>query len=225
MLLNLKKAGEQEKMLYRAELQALQAQIKPHFLVNALSTVIYFCRTNPEKAGELLTDLSHYLRSTFDFSNADETITLSRELETIRSYLSIIQARFGSLIKVDYEIKANPDCRVPAFILQPIVENAIKHGLFPKTEGGTVRIYAKQDSDFLTLSIADNGVGISRDVINDLLRENSNRAGVGLRNVHNRLQKIYGQGLEIESCPGLGTTVTMRIPLMGGKENAKSNFG
>lgn len=216
MLIGLKKSGELEKMLRKAEIRALQAQIKPHFLLNALNTIIYFCRTNPEKAGELLTELSVYLRSGFDFNNTDEFVSLTQELEHIRSYLAIVQARFNELLKVVYEIEAGPDCRIPSFILQPIVENAIKHGLFPKKEGGTVRISAKEDLGFLVLSVTDDGIGMSKQKIDDLLSDHTKQSGVGIRNVNNRLQRIYGRSLEIRSNPGQGTTVTMRIPLTGG---------
>lgn len=216
MLLNLKKSGEREKMLRKAELRALQAQIKPHFLLNALNTVMYLCRINPEKAEELLSELGNFLRNGFNFKNTDEFISLEDELKNIKSYLCVEQARFGDLLKVVYDIGDNFDCKIPSFILQPIVENAVKHGLFPKKEGGTVKITARKEKDFLILRVEDDGIGMAEYKVKDLLNDKAD-GGVGVRNVNNRLVSIYGQGLEIQSEVGKGTIITLRIALKGGR--------
>jgi signal transduction histidine kinase len=226
MLLNLKRSGVQEKMLRQAELNALQAQIKPHFLLNTLNTIIYFCRTNPAKAGELLTELGIYLRSCFDFRNSGELVPLENELEIVRSYLAIAQSRFNDIIKISYDIEPNLDCRVPSFMLQPIVENALKHGLLPKKEGGVIRISARKEPGFLVLSVADDGVGMTEYKIRNLLNGNERHEGVGINNVNLRLKSIYGRSLEIKSRPGIGTTVTIQIPLEdGGKHDQRDTGG
>jgi two-component system sensor histidine kinase ChiS len=216
MLLNLKRLGAQEKMLRQAELNALHAQIKPHFLLNTLNTIIYFCRTNPARAGELLTELGSYLRSCFDFRNSGELTPLENELEIVRSYLAIAQARYSDIIKTVYDIEENLDCRISSFMLQPIVENALKHGLLPKKEGGTIRISARKENGFLALSVADDGIGMTEYKIRNLLNGNEKHAGVGINNVNQRLISIYGRSLEIKSRPGIGTTITMQIPLEDG---------
>ncbi len=223
MLLDLKKSGEREKMLRKAELKALQAQIKPHFLYNTLNTVMYLCRTNPSKAEELLMELGNFLRSGFNFKNTDELVPFEEELKNIKSYLHIEQARFGELLKVIYNIEDDLNCKVPSFILQPIVENAVKHGLFPKKEGGTIKISARISNDFLVISVEDDGIGIPEHKKENILND-SVHAGVGLLNVNNRLKKIYGQELEIKSENGRGTVMTMRISLAGGENYDKRNF-
>lgn len=224
MLLNLRKSGEQEKMLRKAELKALQAQIKPHFLLNTLNTVMYLCRINPIKAEELLLELGNFLRSGFNFKNTDEFIPFEDELRNIRSYLSIEQARFGDLLKVIYDIEDNLNCKLPSFILQPLVENAVKHGLFPKKEGGTVKISAIRDNGVLIINIEDDGIGMPEYKVKDLLKDKEHE-GVGVANVNKRLKSIYGQGLDIRSDNGKGTVITLRIPLAGGKHHDKRNLG
>ncbi|HEX3043476.1 MAG TPA: ATP-binding protein [Bacillota bacterium] len=214
MLLELKKSGEREKMLRLAEIRALRAQIKPHFLLNTLNTVIYFCRTNPGKAGELLTELSGFLRNSFNFKNTDEWVPLEKELANIRSYLIIEQARFNELLQVVYAIDPNLDCRIPVFILEPLVENAVKHGLLPKKEGGTVKIFAGQEGSELILRVEDDGIGMTAGKLKAILQNESDSGGIGVSNVNQRLMSIYGRRLEISSSPGHGTVVIVKIPLM-----------
>ncbi|HEX3048838.1 MAG TPA: ATP-binding protein [Bacillota bacterium] len=206
-----------------AELNALQAQIKPHFLLNTLNTVIYFCRTNPSKAVELLTELGSYLRSCFHFKGADEWVSLEKELEIVKSYLAIAHARYNEIITIVYDIEENLDCRIPSFTLQPLVENALKHGILPKNLGGTIEISARKEKGLLILSVCDDGLGMTENKINDILNPSQKQGGVGINNVNRRLKSIYGRSLEIKSHPGAGTTITLKIPLEEDANSIKSH--
>jgi signal transduction histidine kinase len=217
-LLSLKKAAKQEAMLRRAEIRALQSQIRPHFLFNALSTISILCRVNQEKARELLTDLSNYLRSGFNFIDNDELVPLVTELGYVKSYLSIESARFAERLKVVFDIKVKNQYKIPALILQPLVENAVRHGLLSKKDGGTIKISVRKRKDFLWLQVEDDGVGIPAEKVTHLLNDRLPGAGVGVSNVNHRMKSIYGQELLIESQVGKGTIVTVKIPLTKGND-------
>ena len=126
------------KQVVTAELQFLQAQIQPHFIFNTLNTIMVFCRQDPNKAAELLDELGNYLRGKFSFSNADELIPLEKELDFVNSYLAIEKVRLDERLQVSYDLDTNLDVYIPSLILQPIVENAVRHGIRPKKEGGKV---------------------------------------------------------------------------------------
>ncbi|MCT4619722.1 MAG: ATP-binding protein [Marinisporobacter sp.] len=194
-----------------AEMAFLQAQIKPHFLYNALNTIISFCHTDPEKAAELITELSNYLRSSFDFSNMDKFVRIEKEIEFVQSYLAIENARFEEKINCHYDMDPI-NFMMPTLILQPIVENAVKHGILKKEEGGNIKISIKENDNFIHIKVEDDGVGISKDKLISILNENSTSKSVGLRNVTKRLERIYGYGIEIESEVKKGTTVCIKIP-------------
>jgi signal transduction histidine kinase len=217
-LLSLKKAAKQEAMLRRAEIRALQSQIRPHFLFNALSTISILCRVNQEKARELLTDLSNYLRSGFNFIDNDELVPLVTELGYVKSYLSIESARFAERLKVVFDIKVKNQYKIPPLILQPLVENAVRHGLLSKKDGGTIKISVRKRKDFLWLQVEDDGVGIPAEKVTQLLNDRLPGAGVGVSNVNHRMKSIYGQELLIESQVGKGTIVTVKIPLTKGND-------
>lgn len=208
--LELSKITYQEEMLVKTELKMLQAQIQPHFLFNALNTIIAFCRTDAGKARELLMKLSYYLRTSFKTNEA--FIPFEQELEHIESYLAIEEARFSDRLKVIYHIDENIQCNVPPLILQPIVENALKHGLMLTNSGGLLKIEAKEKNSCIYIQISDNGVGISQEKLEDILNDQYQSEGIGLYNVNNRLKSIYGTTLKIESHLGKGTSVTMIIP-------------
>lgn len=209
--LELSRIDYQKELLNKAELKALQAQIQPHFLFNALNTIISFCRTDPSKARELLLKLSYYLRTRF--KNTDDFIPLEEEINYIKAYLSIEEARFSDRLKVVYEIDSNIKCKIPPFLLQPIVENSLKHGLLSKKEGGIVKIIVKQEEKGILMQVRDNGVGIDPEKIECLLDESNKCQGIGIFNVNNRLKSIYGTQLEISSNKGEGAIVTCRIPI------------
>lgn len=203
--LELAEKDMQEKLLASAELRALQAQINPHFLFNALNTVVSFCRTQPETARHLLLNLADLLRRSF-VHNPD-MVTLSKELEHVEAYLEIEKARFSSKLAVEYDLQSE-DFLLPPFILQPLVENAVRHGIQPHPRGGVLHIAALSSSTCHTVTIRDSGVGF--DVKNAVCSGN----GIGLANVNQRLRSLYGPqfGLDIKSALGQGTICEVRIP-------------
>ncbi|WP_138755160.1 hybrid sensor histidine kinase/response regulator [Paenibacillus sinopodophylli] len=196
----------------RSELAFLQAQIKPHFLYNALNTIISVCPTDPQKATELLMDLSKYLRSSFDFHNRQQIVHVEKELELVRSYVALEQARFGKRLQVMYEVEGRSLGFIPPLSIQPIVENAVRHGVMQKAAGGTILLKVQQVEDKLQISVTDSGVGINANDLSSLLLEQRILGGVGLMNIHRRLLSLYGEGLVITSKEGEGTTVSFEVP-------------
>lgn len=210
--LELSKIEEQSRLLSKAELKALQAQINPHFLFNALNTIVSYCRISPEIARKLLIDLGDILRN--NLSHYGENIDLYTEIKNIKSYLNIEKARFGSRLNVRFEIQQDINCQIPPLLLQPLVENSIKHGLAPKEEGGTVVIGVNAGSQGIYIYVQDDGVGFDPNSI-IAQEENSNSyKKIGLRNIDKRLKNLYGSdyGLKIESQEGKGTRISMVIP-------------
>lgn len=200
---------KQKRDLHRAELKALQAQVNPHFLFNAINTIVSFCRTKPETARELLLHLGDFFRKNLQKNN--EFVSLDTEIGHVKSYLAIERARFGDKLDIEFNIEKDSNCYLPPLILQPLVENAVKHGLLPKKNGGKIVISAVKKDDGISLSVEDNGVGMGcMSVGNDL-----KGCGIGLNNVHERLKNVYGEkhGIKIESAQGEGTTISMTIPL------------
>ncbi len=216
--------AQKEEMLLKSELRTLQAQIKPHFLFNSLNMVIHVCRISPQKAIGLLTDLSNFLRCGFSFKNDDEFIDIEREILHVKSYISIEMARFQNRLNVIFDIDEGIECKVPPFILQPIVENAILHGLLPKIDGGILKISIKLLNKVVLIKIEDDGVGMSEECVDSILKEKNTKAGIGVANVNMRLKKIYGTGLKIESRQDQGTAVTMKIPVLDDKHNESRNL-
>ena len=206
---------ETERRVYRAEISALQSQIQPHFLYNTLNTIIAFCRTNPIKAAEIQGELSNYLQNKFRF-NSMALIPLQQELDLIKSYLAIEQVRFGKRLHIVFCIETDANPLIPPLILQPLVENAVKHGVYPKREGGTVRISIQKTAEHTLLVVTDDGIGMTADKVASLLNDSeAQEVGIGLQNIHKRLQRHYGYGLHIESNRNEGTTITVKIPLKG----------
>ncbi len=199
----------QKKMLRESELKRLQAQIHPHFLFNALNTIVSLVRTDPEIARKLLHELSYFLRSSFRHQEA--FISLSEEVRTLEAYLSIEAARFQSRLKVRIDVEEGLECRIPPLILQPLVENAVKHGLLPKKEGGTVVLSVNRVEQYIIFTVMDNGVGIPQEELSELLVKKKS-GGIGLRNVNERLKSIYGETLIVSSEVGRGTAISFQIP-------------
>lgn len=208
-LLDLKRTSE---LALSAELYFLQSQIKPHFLHNTLNTIKSFIRTSPELAREMIVELSVYLQESFNFNSMEKTMPISKEISIIKSYIFIEMARFTDRIMVEYDIDESIRCSVPHLILQPIVENAVRHGILEKQSGGTIRITVKCDGHEVLLTVDDDGVGLDPELIPRLLRNEVDGVGIGLYNVHKRMMAIYGHGLEIESQQGYGTKVKLKIP-------------
>ena len=205
---------EMGKLATEAELRALRAQINPHFLFNALTTIGYLIQTAPPRALQTLLRLTSLLRAVL--RSEGEFTTLGRELEMIESYLDIELARFEQRLHVTIDVPTRlRDVRLPPLILQPLVENAIKHGIAHKQVGGEVAVRARVDRigdghRQLSLVVSDTGAGTTQDVLNL-----GRRTGVGLTNVERRLECHYGNAasFEIHTAPGLGTTVEIRMPV------------
>lgn len=213
-LLDMKRSAEEA---VRSEMAFLQAQIKPHFLYNALNTIVSLSLDEPQTTHDLLIHLSRYLRGSFDFHNREGSVPLHKELELTEAYLQIEKARFGERLNVVFEVENLPNLRVPPTTLQPLVENAVRHGVTRNEDGGTVTISVRLQESEAVLSVKDDGPGMPEEVQAILSREREESGGVGMRNIHHRLLRLYGRGLEVRSEPGSGTVVTFRIPLDTGE--------
>lgn len=205
-----------ERMLAHAEIRRLQAQINPHFLFNSLNTITSFCRTNAEKARELLLDLSLYMRKNLDSSRG--FVPLSDELEQVRSYFAIEQARFGERIRVIIDVEEScAEWPIPPLIIQPLVENSVKHGILAHEDGGVVELHAQKQAGNLHVTVYDDGVGMDDETLHTVLTRStldSHTSGIGVLNCSSRLEQIYGPqyGLHIVSDPGQGTRIEFTIP-------------
>ena len=199
---------EQEKLLMAARVEALASQINPHFLFNTLTSILSLIRSQPETARVLIVKLSGLLRRLL--SSQDHFVTLREELEAIDEYLDIEQMRFGTKLLIEKQIDADTlDIVVPSMLLQPIVENSIKHGIEPKVGHGHIIIRSVRKDGHAIIDVIDDGVGVSA---RDGTRVKGN--GIGLRNVNERLAVIYGANyqLQLDSVPGEGTCARVVIP-------------
>ncbi len=199
------RAATLEAQLAEARLTALQGQLRPHFLFNTLNMIAEQVYTDPAGADAMLTRLGVLLRSSF--TEADrERVPLRRELELLESYVEIMRARFRG--RLTFELTVDPttlDALVPRFILQPLVENAIKHGVEPREEGGRVTVTARREGDSVDLEVRDNGDGLAGAI----------REGTGVRNTRERLHHLYGAGRQrfaLTPAPGGGTIASVVIP-------------
>lgn len=216
MQMELAEVDRQAQLVTKAELDALQAQINPHFLFNTLNTIIMFSRTNPETARRLLIRLASFFRHAL--KRHGHFNTLKEEIEYLNTYLVLERARFRDKLRVIREIdKELMDYKVPVLTIQPLVENAIKHGILPKPGKGTVQINVSKHESEMLLVIRDDGVGIDPAMQTQVLTPGFGSGnGVGLSNVHERLKGLFGleYGLRIVSVPNEGTSIYVRIPLM-----------
>jgi two-component system, LytTR family, sensor kinase len=178
----------------KAELKALQTKINPHFLFNALNAIASTTRRDPEKARELIINLSGYMR--FNLEINDELIDIHIALKQVKDYVEIEKARFGSRLQVEYDID-EVTLRVPSLLIQPLVENAINHGILKKKEPGKVTISVKDIGEKVRISVKDTGVGIEEKVVECLYHGDVPAKQIGLSNVHQRVKLIYGEGLKI----------------------------
>jgi two-component system, LytTR family, sensor kinase len=200
------KIGKLKDMATKAEIKALQAQINPHFLFNALNTIVSFMRFNPNSARELIVNLSTYLR--YNIEETNTLVDIGKELEQVKAYVEIEKARFGDKLNVIYDIDEGIRFKIPSLIIQPLVENSIKHGILKGSGTGTVKItvkgFAKNEAEVV---IEDDGIGIPESVIDSIRNGNIKENKIGMANVNNRLQYIYGKGLSIERLPA-GTRIS-----------------
>lgn len=205
----------QAQLVTKAELDALHAQINPHFLFNTLNTIITYTRTHPEMARKLLIRLASFFRQTL--KRHGHFNSLREEIEYVNTYLILEKARFREKLRIQKDIDpALLGYQVPVLTLQPLVENAIKHGIQPKMGPGTVQISAKLVDGEMRFMVRDDGVGIKNDKLSAVLLPGFGSGnGVGLSNVNERLRSLFGEeyGLRIESEVDMGTGVYVRIPL------------
>jgi LytS/YehU family sensor histidine kinase len=197
-----------EARLAQSRLQVLKGQLQPHFLFNTLNAISELIYRDREAAEQMIGNLSDLLRMSFEKLEVQE-IPLKQELEFLKKYLEIEQMRFHDRLLVEMNISPDTlDACVPNMILQPLVENAIKHGIAPRSEGGKIEIAAQLVNDKLELSVADNGIGVP---LNDI--ENISE-GVGLSNTRRRLKHLYGNGHEFNLTPieMSGFQVNLTIP-------------
>ena len=212
----IEKVYKMELTQKQAELEFLQMQINPHFLYNALDTISWMALAKGNMdVSEMTIALAELLRATI---KKESFITLREEMNTVKDYLLIQQERFGDKISSEYFVEEDAySCMVPNFILQPVIENAIIHGLEPKIEKGKVSINISIQDEFLTFLVEDNGVGMDEKEILDLYkkcRENNTKQSIGLKNVYRRLLLCYGEAsmLKIESKKEQGTRISFLIP-------------
>jgi two-component system, LytTR family, sensor kinase len=206
--LRLQQADQQRVALVRSELRALRAQISPHFIYNTLTTIASFIRTDPDRARELLTLFADFTRKAFS-GPQDEFASLADELVYVHQYMLFEQARFGERLTVRYKVEPEVlNAIVPTLVVQPLVENAVKHGMESSTGRGTVSIIAEDRDDECWIVVRDNGRGF------DATGLVGGEGGGALANIDRRLRETFGptHGLNIDSMPGTGTTVRMRIP-------------
>lgn len=223
----------QSKLLKDAEIKALQAQIHPHFLFNAINTISSLIRTDAERARKLLIKLAVFFRSNLQGAR-QMFIPLEKELEHVEAYLALAEARFSDRCRVEWDVDpALKDVLIPPFILQPLVENAVKHA-FPKANGqtGTLRIRAYKKDGKLIIAAEDDGRGIDPKILDLLGRRqitSSEGTGTALWNIKKRVEELYGSRgtFSIESRPGRGTKVRMTLPLHApkrGNQNVESGY-
>jgi two-component system LytT family sensor kinase len=200
--------AEQEKLLQATRIEALANQINPHFLFNTLTSISSLIRSKPETARMLIIKLSGLLRRLL--RSQDHFVTLREELAAVDEYLDIERVRFGPSLVVEKDIdELSLDVLVPSMILQPLIENSIKHGLSRKVGEGRITIRSSQRAGHAVIEVGDNGVGIAPARL-----ESTSEHGIGLRNVNERLRVIYGANceLKIHSVPGEGTWARIEIP-------------
>ncbi len=204
------KLEEQKRLLLEARLDALQRQINPHFLFNTLNSISSLVRMKPELAREMTVKLANILRALL--KDHDTYVPLREELEFTDDYLDIEVVRFGAKLKVEKEIDPRTlEILVPSILLQPLIENSIKHGLEPRLQGGTVTLRSRLEGERVTIEVADDGVGVGNKPVSALARTG---AGIGMKNVQERLEVLYGNQARftVVSSPGRGTLVSIELP-------------
>ncbi|EOT1257848.1 LytS/YhcK type 5TM receptor domain-containing protein [Cronobacter sakazakii] len=208
--LEVSRAEQLREMANKAELRALQSKINPHFLFNALNAISSSIRLNPDTARQLIFNLSRYLRYNIEL-NDDEQIDIKKELYQIKDYIAIEQARFGDKLTVIYDIDDEVNCRVASLLIQPLVENAIVHGIQPCRGKGVVTISIAQSGSRVRIAVRDTGHGIDPHIVEQLDTNEMPVNKIGLINVHHRVKLLYGEGLHIRRLEP-GTEIAFYVP-------------
>ena len=215
-----------ERRLMQARLQVLQAQVEPHFLFNTLAAVDYLIETEPPRASQMQKALITYLRGALP-QMREESSTLGREMRLIRSYLDLIKMRIEDRLQIEIAVPSSlENAEFPPMMLQSLVENAVKHGIEPKTEGGRIRVAAGATGTQLWVEVSDTGVGVPD---GDLFDVPTAGTGIGLQNIRERLSMLYPgkSGLMLRSDPTTGTVVKISVPLhlaLPGEESQRAAF-
>lgn len=198
--------ARRDRELAEARASIMLSQIQPHFLYNTLTAIRELCLTDPDEAARTVTDFSVYLRENMASLTSSRPIPFERELRHARTYLSLEQRRFGERLCVEFDV-ATTAFRLPPLSLQALAENAVRHGVAKREEGGCVRIVVREESDAFTVAVHDDGVGF------DVARAaDDERLRVGIANVRTRMEALMGGTLLVESAPGVGTCATLRVP-------------
>lgn len=205
---------QQEKELANARIDIMLSQIQPHFLYNSLTVIRRLCSIDPQKARECIKDFSLFLRANMNSLTSKTPISFGQELKHTVSYLNLEQQRFQDRLHVVYEINVR-EFAVPPLTLQPIVENAVRHGILKKAEGGTIIIRTEEKKDRYCVIVKDDGVGFEPEAYTDIEEENEH---IGIANVRERLRTMCGGTLTIQSAPGEGTTAVITIIKEGRKQ-------
>ena len=197
---------KQEKELSEKQIELTISQIRPHFIYNCLSSISYLCTKDPQLAVEAIDDFSSFLRVNFSNISQNKIVPFTQELEHTMKYLKLEKMRFEDRVRVYFDIRAN-DFEIPSLTLQPLVENAVKHGICKRAEGGTIVVKTSETDKEYLVEVTDDGVGFDPDV-----PPSDGRVHVGLTNVQNRLKNMVHGRLEIYSKIGKGTRMSIHIP-------------
>lgn len=196
---------KKEEELYEMRANMMLSQIQPHMIYNTLTAIKHLCKKDPELAAQTVDDFARYLRGNLGSLNQRKPIPFEKELDHVKTYLTIEQTRFGEKIRAEYHIEDN-NFFLPALTLQPMVENAVKHGIRKKKEGGTIQICTSKDDLYHIVRIIDDGVGFDPEQTQDLVKH------IGIENVRTRLEYMCNGELHIHSKKDVGTTVEILIP-------------
>lgn len=209
----IQKSAEKDKELLKKEIELIESknaiflsQIQPHFLYNSLTSIYSLCESNPEKAKLAIVDFSKYLRANLDSLNQKELISFNEELNHIKAYLRLEKLRYDDDLDIVYEINVN-DFLLPVLTVQPLVENAINHGICNTKNGGIIYIKTSETEDYYEIKVIDKGAGFNENELYD-----PNRSHTGIDNVRSRLKNMCNGTLEIASIVGVGTTAIIKIP-------------
>lgn len=204
-----------QSMRERLQLESawLQAQIKPHFLFNTLNSIIALSQFDTERMVEVLNSFSDVLRAKFNFENLDTLVPLDKELNLIESYMYIEQVRFGERLQIQFDIDEDVNTMIPTLSIQPLIENAINHGVMQRDVGGEIVLRVKETDQHVHITVADNGVGMDEGTLRKILAGTfTKKSGVGLININLRLKRLFGEGLVIESAIDEGTIISFKVP-------------
>lgn len=191
----------------------LQAQIRPHFILNTLNAIVSLSERDLPRMTRLLEKFSHYLQSSFYLKTIDKLVPLKFELDLLESYLYIEKERFGDRLQIKWEIDEIKGVMIPPLSIQTLVENAVNHGVLKRREGGLITIRIRKRDGDTEISIIDDGVGMDEDKIKQIFTPQiEGKQGIGIVNTDQRLKRLYGKGLHVISEPGVGTTMTFTVP-------------